>query len=291
MKMPIVLVLGSSGMTGRYVHSYLEKKYNDNIYGTTRQGNKSLKFSVENTVSDLSRITKKIGHIDFIINCIGINHVSNDNKVDAIRTNSILPILLSDFSNKYKYKLIHISTDAVFHPRSGNVTEKIFPSPDGLYGLTKLLGESNSKNTINFRTSIIGASPKKRTGLVEFVLRNKEHLIDGFVNQKWSGCTALQFAMFCDQLIYKNQFSKLRAKTNIIHFAPLGPVSKHDLISAIISASKKKIKLKSKKAPVTITRYLSSVYFKKDWLNEYNSDIHAALEELFEFERSMKIEN
>lgn len=278
MKNPTVLILGINGMTGYQVYNYLKINHK-NVYGTSRK-NKDLKLSVSSAPKDLNKIIKKIGKIDFLINCIGLNNVSIENKSEAIQVNSLFPIELSNLSKKYGFRVIHISTDAVFNKISGRVTEEDIPAPDSLYGITKLLGESESKNTINIRTSLIGQSPHKKTGLIEFVLNNKSRDIEGFINQKWSGCTTLQFAKFAECLIHEDLFASLRKRASIIHFAPIGPLTKYELISSIVKISKLNKKVVKTKSSAIITRYLDSNLIDQRLINSIGINLNNELRHL-----------
>lgn len=285
MNNPTVLVLGINGMCGRLVFNYLIENHR-NIYGTTRN-DKSLKLTSENVVLDMLKIVKKLNKINFVINCIGVNKITEENKIDAINANSLLPVRIAELSHKYNYKIIHISTDAIFKSTSRAVNEYDSPSPQGIYALTKYLGEDNCKNTLNIRTSLIGLSPDKKTGLVEYVL-SKKGVVEGFVNQKWSGCTALQFAKLAEYLIYNNQFNRFRSKSSVYHFAPLGPMSKYKLILNIIKATDPGKKLRKTTSPTKITRYLTSMFLNRDFLNNFNQDLNHALKEMFDFEKVMR---
>ncbi len=282
---PTVLVLGINGLSGRLVFKYLKANHK-NIYGTLRS-DKNLKLTSENVASDMAKIVKKLKKINFVINCIGVNRITDENKTDAISTNSILPIRIAQLSHKYNYKIIHISTDAIFKSTSGKVNEFGYPSPEGIYALTKYLGEDDCKNTLNIRTSLIGLSPDKKTGLTEHVL-GKKGTIEGFVNQKWSGCTSLQFAKLAEYLIYNSEFNRFRSKSSVYHFAPLGPISKYELILNILKVANSRKKLKKTVSPTTITRYLSSMFLTRSFLKKFNEDISLALKEMFDFEKVIR---
>ena len=152
------------------------------------------------------------------------------------------------------------------------------PSPNDTYGITKLLGESLNENSIVIRTSLIGLNPKKKKGLIEFVINSKKE-IDGFENQIWSGCTTLQFAKFTESLIYDQESLKMK-KSKIIHFAPLGPISKFALIKEIAKTRKLKIRVNKTNSSVIITRYLSSSIISKSKLNKFGRNLNTELDKL-----------
>src|SRR5690606_33662181 len=119
---------------------------------------------------------------------------------------------------KYKFKIINISSNAVFSNDLGNVYEESSTNPRDSYGKSKLNGEITN-NSINIRTSIVGLDPEEHKGILELILVNKE--IYGFTNEVWSGATVLQLAKLIYRMMNKNNFSILKEKTNTIHFAPL----------------------------------------------------------------------
>jgi dTDP-4-dehydrorhamnose reductase len=277
-----VLILGANGMVGRSVYLYLKSKHKY-VYAAARNDNRLLRLSADNLEADLKTIINKIGKIDYVINCIGINNTALYSKKEVLKTNSLFPKQLAKLSGKYGYKLIHVSTDAVFTPLSGKVTEKNTPNAKDLYGSSKLKGETDSKNSINIRTSIIGFSPEKKTGFLEWI-KKSNGLIDGYTNQKWSGCTALQFAKLCEYIIFNNNFSVLRNSSNIFHFAPLGPINKYKLVLKYTKVSGRKNKINKVISEKIITRYLDSVFFDKKFLNAYTTNLEQALGELIKME-------
>lgn len=276
MKDPNVLILGINGMTGYAVYRHLKENH-ENIFGTLRKSGE-LPLSVDNLSKDFKKIIKKIKRVDYVINCIGLNNVDEKNKAQAIKINSQFPVQLSELSKTYNFKLILISTDAIFNKLSGMVNESTTPSPQDPYGITKLLGESLSNNSIIIRTSLVGLSPHKKKGLIEFVLNTSKE-IDGFENQIWSGCTTLQFAKLVESLIYDDQFLKLQ-KTKILHFAPLGPVSKYDLVKEIIKIYNLKTHVNKINSSVIITRYLSSNIIFDKQLDTFGRDLGIELDKL-----------
>ena len=60
---------------------------------------------------------------DYVINCVAITSVDSSGKFcDSLNINS-LPHNLVNFSKIYKFKLIHFSTDSVYHNNSTNSSE------------------------------------------------------------------------------------------------------------------------------------------------------------------------
>ena len=96
--------------------------------------------------------------ISFIINCVGIikqNKYSYDTK-SMYLINSVFPNKLSIIADLLNIKLIHISTDCVFSGKKGNYKESDELDAQDIYGISKAIGEVNSRNCLTLRTSIIG---------------------------------------------------------------------------------------------------------------------------------------
>lgn len=280
-----VLVLGSDGMLGRIVYSYLKNTNKFNVLGTSRK-NPDLFFLDAIKSKNLEKILR---NTNFVINCIGINKVSEKNLYYANKINSQFPKKLENLSEKLNFKLIYVSTDAVFDKQAGKVTEKNLPNPKDLYGITKLKGETKSGNSITIRASIIGFSPFKKEGLIEWVINSKKQ-IRGYENVLWSGCTNLQFAKFCEYLISNNNFVKLKKKSNVFHFCPLGSVTKYEIIYSLLKILNKNIKLNKGKSQESVSRHLASDYFDKKFYTPYTIVLKNALKELIKFESKIKYE-
>jgi len=82
--------------------------------------------------------------IDFVINCAAYTQVdkAETERELSMILNASAPGYLAGLSVKYKFKLIHISTDFVFDGiQNTPYTEEDKPNPIGYYGETKLAGE------------------------------------------------------------------------------------------------------------------------------------------------------
>lgn len=283
---PTILVLGSQGLLGRTVYRYLSGKYPKKIWRTTHKAsdtkNSFLFLDVSTCNSDFKKIIKKVKKVDYVINCIGIlkEYASIEN---LILVNSLFPHMLSRLAQEYDFRIIHISTDAVYSPSAGSVKETDTPSPQDAYGTSKLLGELYSSHSLTFRTSIIGFDPIHKKGLLEWVRGQRNKTILGFINQKWTGCTSLQFAKLCEDVIYRSKFNSLRKCSATYNFAPLKPITKYKLIKSYISLCNYPIVVKKSRSN-TITRILTSCIFDLDYLKQYTYDIKQALAELIIFE-------
>ncbi len=275
---PQILVLGATGMLGRTVYKYLSKLYGKNISGTSREkNNDAFRYFNFKTSSDLASILQD-QKFDYVINCIGALRGDSANNLRLL--NHSLPKKLEDEGKKNNFVIIHISTDAVFRANAGVVYEDSKPNPSDYYGKTKLGGEI--KTGINIRTSTLGFDPLEHKGLLEYVLKNRNKKITGFANQKWSGSTTLQLARFIERLIFSKNSSNIIKKTNTIHFTPLGPVTKYDVIktfSKMINSPRVIKDVGLKQTRVLKTRYIEDLEVKR-----YTDNLEEAFNDLIKFE-------
>lgn len=277
---PKVLVLGATGMLGRTVYNYLLEKNGKNIQGTSRRRNtENLLYFNFVKLKDMEKLFEKKS-FSFVVNCIGALKGSPDRKLELL--NTILPKTLLVLSCKYNFKIINISTDAVFSSNSGQVYETSMPNPEKPYEKSKFKGEL-SKNAINIRTSILGFDPIEHKGFLEFILKNKKKKITGFTNQKWAGSTTLQLSQFIKWLISKNNFNNLLKKTNVIHFAPLGPVTKYEILKTF-SRLINNVEI-TKSDGSEQTRILKTIYINEIKLKKYTKALGKALKELIEYDK------
>lgn len=275
-----ILILGSDGMVGKNIFDYLTRKSNLRTIGTSRKKlikNFVFKFSVEDWKSDINNIP----HFDVAINCIGALKDKTNEEYELI--NSHLPKELGKFLKKKKIKLIHISTDAVFDQNKNAVTENDVPYPkenyNKEYSMSKLNGELHYAPHITIRTSLLGIGA---TGLVHSIINSEDKTINGYTNQLWSGCTTLQFARLCEDIVLQTEIGKKLNNETLVHFNPIGPISKFEIIKNISEV----FKLKKKVIPsesTKITRFLSSniIDFEND--PRYTNSVKTALEELKNF--------
>ncbi len=285
-----IIILGSDGMVGRTVFLYLSSLFPQHVWGTTRnkkgRANNMFFLTAENYQKDFSVILRKVKKLDYVINCIGILKNTHPRE-ELIHVNAIFPHLLEKLAEENNFRLIHISTDAVFPPLSRKVDESSPVGPIDYYGSSKLLGETTSKQALTFRSSFIGLDPNNHRGLLQEVLKTKK-VFYGYTNQNWTGCTSLQFAKLCEDIIVKNLFLDLRKKSSIYHFAPLGPISKYQLIKTFSGVTNQPVFIKKKKAD-KITRELTTEFFDTLRMNEYTSNTKEAFTELVQFETKIKI--
>lgn len=235
-----VLVIGSKGMAGHIIREYLTQKGYD-VYGTFREKEeKNLEaneFYLDAFDKEkLEEILKKVKP-DFVINCIGIlNQFAENNPDIAIYVNGYFPHYLDRLSEKYGYKLIHITTDCVFSGKKGNYTEDDFRDADSYYGRSKAIGEVNNNRTLTFRTSIIGPDINKDgIGLFNWFMK-QEGKIRGYSNVFWSGVTTLELAKAIEASFSQNV-------SGLIHLVNNEKISKYNLLKLFSKYMNKDIEI------------------------------------------------
>jgi dTDP-4-dehydrorhamnose reductase len=188
-----ITVVGSRGMAGHVIVKYLKQ-----------QGH---------TVSAVDRTVLDVEHgnvdqffdsldADFVVNAIGLLVKDCIDRPDrAIAINSWWPQYCAHKLKDTNTRLIHLSTDCVFDGQRGNYFEEDEHTEINAYGRSKSFGEVNNSKDITFRMSIIGPELKNGTGLLNWVLTNKNTELPGWDNAWWNGITTLQLAKCIDQYI------------------------------------------------------------------------------------------
>ena len=275
-----VLVIGSTGMLGHVVKKYLiDKKYD--VYETTRHKDNKYYFDA---LEDVKKIEEIIASIkpDFIVNCIGIlNKKAEDYPSQAILVNSYFPHYLDEMSEKYNYKLIHISTDCVFSGHDGGSYKEDSPkTATTVYGTSKALGEINNNRSLTLRTSIIGPDTNPNgIGLFQWFMKQKGE-VHGFRKAVWSGVTTIELAKQIEIAMNSNL-------TGLYHITNGQKINKYDLLTIIKDVFNKDIEIIpddnytcDKSLAITredykfnIPSYHQMIVEMKEWI-EKNKDIY-----------------
>lgn len=243
-----IIILGSNGMLGTYLQTYLKDKYE--LILVTR---KNIDFSSsceEEIINFLSKITDKN---DIIINSCGVIKQREYNLFDLIKVNSLLPNILSKLKKIIGCEVIHITTDCVFNGLKGNYIETDEHDCIDDYGKSKSLGENNEITII--RTSIIGEEILNKKSLLEWVVSNKNNTIYGYENHLWNGVTCLELSIFIDKLIKSKTYWN-----GVKHFFSKNTVSKYELINNINEIYNLKINIIKKRTNTDCFRNLSTIF-------------------------------
>ena len=280
-----VLVLGNKGMLGHVLYETFQandnfKKYD--VIGINRSVDNTDSNSYTLDVLKLDELEQFIKNKqpNYIVNCIGSLVEASINRPSlAIQTNSLLPHFLNEISEKYNFKLIHISTDCVFDGSKGRYKESDKKTETNYYGLTKNLGEINNDRNLTIRTSIIGPEIKlKTTGLFDWVISQKCNTIHGYSRAIWSGLTTIELAKFIIWSLDKEI-------TGIVHATNSLGISKYDLVKLINKTFDLNIDVLENKDYVIdktllntkINNYNFPSYIKmieemKDWIDNNNNN-------------------
>lgn len=250
-----ILLFGSNGMLGNYIKSFLYKDYK--ITSLTRRDYDLSKLSIDTLTTLLTE--KNIKENDIIINCAGV--IPQASKQRGLNTrlyfkiNSLFPVILSQICDKFKAKMIHITTDCVFSGKDGMYNENSIHDEINDYGLSKSLGELCNATII--RTSIIGEEIKNKRSLLEWVKSNSGNEINGYTNHYWNGVTCLQLAKIVKSIITKNKFWY-----GVRHIFNHRSVSKYELVSMINKIYNLDIKINKFETKNSINKTITSIYGK-----------------------------
>ncbi|MFZ7102553.1 MAG: dTDP-4-dehydrorhamnose reductase family protein [Peptococcaceae bacterium] len=220
-----ILVLGSTGMAGHVITTFLTEQEKYEVFNLARKK----KLNEKSYLLDASDFTKLDLFLDkenfaVIINCIGIlNQFADEFKGRAILLNSYLPHFLADKYQGTGTKIIHLSTDCVFSGKTGSYLETSYKDSDSFYGRTKALGEiCNNRNT-TIRTSIIGPDlSNSGIGLFNWFMHSQGS-VKGFANSIWTGITTIELAKAIEKIIDQDL-------TGIYHLVPEKSISKYELL-------------------------------------------------------------
>lgn len=246
-----VIIFGSNGMLGRYINKYLTEKTLLQIISLTRED-----FNVsKNSLSLLEDflISKNINSETCIINCIGLIPQKNKKNESYYMINTIFPLLLTRYCNKYTVKLIQPTTDCVFDGKKGMYIETDEHTEKGEYGLSKSLSENTTQTII--RCSIIGEENGSHFSFLEWV-KNSNSEINGWNYYLWNGITCLEYAKIVHQIIKNDLFWN-----GVRHIYSPEPKTKYQLASIIKDVYNLKIKVnKIEKDNEVVNKTLFSVY-------------------------------
>ncbi len=232
-----VLVLGSTGLIGHQVYSYL-KKNSDYELSNISYRKKFTDDTVLCDVRDEERFLDIVKSINpqVIVNCIGILiDGANKDPENAIFINAYMPHRLKRLSDEIDAKLIHISTDCVFSgDKKEPYIETDFKDGKDTYAKTKGLGEIVDTAHLTLRTSVVG--PELKSDGEElfhwFMQQNGE--INGFTKAIWSGVTTLELAKAVKWAIEENI-------TGLYHITNNTSITKYDLLNLFKKYTKKNI--------------------------------------------------
>ena len=234
-----VLVLGSTGLIGHQVFSYLIKTEKYELYNISyrkKLNDETVLCDVRNQ-DEFIEIVKSISP-DVIINCIGILIQGSDlDPENAIFINAYFPHRLMNLADELNSKLIHISTDCVFSgAKEIPYIEKDFKDGKDNYAKSKGLGEIINKNHLTLRTSVVGPELKRDGEELFHWFMSQTGEVNGFTKAIWSGVTTLILAKVVGWAI-DNKI------TGLYHVTNNNSIDKYSLLCLIKKYVKKNISI------------------------------------------------
>jgi len=255
-----IFIFGSNGMLGNYINSYLSKSHE--IVKLTRK-----EYDLSNlSIDSLSQVltSQNIKEHDIVINCAGV--IPQSSKQRGLNTrmyftiNSLFPVILGQICDKFKAKMIHITTDCVFSGTDGKYNENAIHDESNEYGISKSLGELCNGTII--RTSIIGEEVNNKRSLLEWVKSNSGKEINGYTNHLWNGVTCLQLSKIIKNIIDNNNYWN-----GVRHIYSPSPVSKYELVGIINTKYNLNIKINPFETHKPIDKTLTTVYDTNEIFN------------------------
>ncbi len=188
-----IAVFGSNGMAGHVITKYLRNSGFDVV--TVARTGADINCNIE-IQGGLDAVLPRLADCSYVINCIGLLVKDSIERPDrAALINGWFPHYLEWWARDKDTRIVHLSTDCVFDGSVGWYKEGATHTETNAYGKSKSYGELDNGKDITFRMSIIGPELKNSgTGLLNWVLNNKEDTLPGYVDAWWNGITTLQLA-------------------------------------------------------------------------------------------------
>ncbi len=231
-----VFVVGHRGMLGRDVVRWLV----GNGHGVVTS---DARFEGRDTDPLIEAVA--VAACPIVVNCAAVLPSRTDTDTQWV-VNALLPMRLAATLGADQI-LVHASTDGVFSGRGGPY--RIDDRPDSVdsYGCSKRVGEwaVHFPGVVVIRTSIIGTS----AGLLGWLLTQTGE-VDGFVNQRWSGITTLEWARRCGDIIAEGD-----GRSRIEQVASPG-LSKFQLLGTAAQAFGLRVRIREAEASETLDRTL-----------------------------------
>lgn len=226
--MPKILLLGASGLLGSHLSESILKKKIFELIATSRSTSADIQFDYK---------TKKLGKLlkryrpDIIINCIAVTS-DKSSTLNLLKINGILPVHLALLASRFKMRLVHISSNAVFSGASNFNSENSFPFPKTKYGISKLIGDLAMFGSLVIRTSFVGVSKNSRSSggflddLINQPPNSSFYVQDNFT---WNGITAGALSEFICTTIMLEQFPR-----GILHLGTVEKIDRAQLVKMLL---------------------------------------------------------
>lgn len=221
-----ILIIGGNGMAGHMIRNFLKQVRRDEIIYIHRTANAPDGIFLDCTKEEELKALILKEKPDVVINAAGIlNKKAQEQIVESIKINSLLPHQLVEWLDECNGRLIHISTDCVFSGNKGAYKENDDKDSGSVYGQTKALGEVDRPGHLTIRTSIIGPELKQGIGLFQWLM-TQEKQVYGYTRTMWNGVTTLELAQFISNTIDE-------PRDGLYHLTSEEPISKYTLLKQI----------------------------------------------------------
>lgn len=238
-----VLVTGANGQLGRELREVASAEW---LFTDIEE----LDISNEDAVAEFVERNK----IDAIINCAAYTNVDGAEMESEVaeRVNTTAVAILARVARLYNARLVHISTDYVFGGESYDapIKESATTAPLGVYGRTKLLGESAIQESgcdyVIIRTSWLYSTYGKNFVKTILRLASERDELRVVSDQVGSPTYARDLARVIAQICGNEAFGQ-----GVYHYSNRGEISWYDFAQAIVDIGGKRCKI----TPCTTAEY------------------------------------
>jgi len=188
-------------MLGSTVLSYLRDE-GFVVTGTSRRSDSTLP-RLDALTAGAVELTNLLSGFHLVVNCLGYIRPADPSLEEANKCfliNSAFPHRLALECQRQATRLVHFSTDCVFTGKGGPYRDFDLPDENGIYGLSKYLGEVSGPGTLTLRTSLIGRESGAHRNLLEWFLRNTDSKVSGYSRVMWNGITTLTAARIIERI-------------------------------------------------------------------------------------------
>ncbi len=238
----MILVTGSTGQVGKELQTLASNYSQFDFIFTSR---KILDFSDDNFHAQLEKLD--VSKIKYCINCAAYTAVDKAEQEQglAFKVNSVNVEQLALFCKHNNIKLIHISTDYVYHSTHNQpYIETNETNPKGIYAKSKLEGElaslKNLENVMIIRTSWVYSSYGHNFVKSMIRLGTEREQLRIVYDQIGSPTYAKDLASFLLDTISKIETGEIEEKksSGIFHYSNEGVCSWYDFAKAIFELTK-----------------------------------------------------
>jgi dTDP-4-dehydrorhamnose reductase len=212
-----ILVVGSGFLGSNIAQEFKEHTVTQTNLSKTMNGSHILNIIDKEKVMRCFQKFKPT----IVINCAANTDVDflEKNADIAYSINSEGVKNLAIASEKFKARLIHISTDGIFDGKHGMYSEKDNPNPINIYAKSKLMGEKNvienCSDHVILRTNFYGNFPKGKS-LFNYILTKlqKKEQIVGFSDVFFTPLEVSNLSCLISEITFSNHVGILNLSSN-----------------------------------------------------------------------------